>query len=810
MHPLLIALLSHVLDYRLDAVAFCLLALASGGFVNARLRRRAGAGLPRRTAFLSVGLVLIGVAAAEWSGVRVRTLLRGTVLGIAPTYAAEMERMGHAQIRLDTPQNDPRLRALIAAQKRWLSVNPVVSDIYTFRKNAAGETVLLVDSETDYNRDGRIEGEREQRTAIGEPYPHHQPGLELAFKGVSNLTDAIVLDRWGAWVSAFEPLRDATGKVEAVLGVDYPAIDWLSAIAWRRMSALLLIGALNAILLASSASLLLLRAEIERRKETEAALRGSAATLRSVIGAAGSAIFVLSQDGSILDMNREAARLYGLSEVQGCGRDFWDLHPHTHEAESLRTEIARVLQDGTTRSVEASVSARSEERKTILWNIARMGGDQEAPVRLIVIGQDITERAKLERELRESRDAAEAANRAKGEFLANMSHEIRTPMTAILGFSELLQEPGIPDAERLTAIQTIRRNGAFLLSLINDILDISKIESGKLAVERVAFSPCRLLAEVAALLRVRADSKGLSLVIECAPPIPEEIQTDPTRLRQVLVNLVANAIKFTETGTIRVVGSLVREDGREPRIRFDVHDTGIGMTEEQTQGLFQTFSQGDASMARRYGGSGMGLAISRRLCRMLGGDVELVSSTPGQGSHFRAEVGAGPLEGALMLDDPAQALTVASDTKTKSRNDLPKLTCRLLLAEDGPDNQVLIAHVLRRAGAQVEIAENGAVALRAALEARDRGQPFACILMDMQMPEMDGSQATRALRRAGYPGPIVALTAHAMAGDRERCIEAGCDDYVTKPIDRKKLILLMAEYAGLEGSRPGGAPSATD
>lgn len=210
-------------------------------------------------------------------------------------------------------------------------------------------------------------------------------------------------------------------------------------------------------------------------------------------------------------------------------------------------------------------------------------------------------------------------------------------------------------------------------------------------------------------------------------------------------------------------------------------------------------------MARRYGGSGMGLAISRRLCRMLGGDVELVSSAPGVGSQFRAEVDVGSLDGVALVDDPTRALAVVSEAleKTKAKDQLPRLAGRILLAEDGPDNQVLIAHVLRRAGAEVEIAENGALALRAALEARDRGQPFDCILMDMQMPEMDGYQATRALRRAGYPGPIVALTAHAMSGDRERCIEAGCDDYATKPIDRKQLILLVAEYSGLGG---GGIP----
>jgi CheY-like chemotaxis protein len=207
----------------------------------------------------------------------------------------------------------------------------------------------------------------------------------------------------------------------------------------------------------------------------------------------------------------------------------------------------------------------------------------------------------------------------------------------------------------------------------------------------------------------------------------------------------------------------------------------------------------------------MGLAISRRLCRMLGGEVELVRSAPGEGSHFRAEIATGSLEGVPMLEDPAQAMTVVSETreKSKSRDDLPRLTGRVLLAEDGPDNQVLIAHVLRRAGAEVQIAENGAVALRAALDARDCGRPFDCILMDMQMPEMDGYQATRALRRAGYPGPIVALTAHAMSGDRDRCIEAGCDDYATKPIDRKKLLLLVSEYVSPEAGRLDRPPATT-
>jgi len=801
LHPLPVSLLSQVLAYRLDAITFVLVALASGALVGVWLRRRAGQSLPRVQALLAVGLVASGVGLAEWSGERERSLLRSILQGLAPTYASELERMGHERITLETSERDPRYQQLLEAQKRWLRVNPVVSDIYTFRKRPDGTNVLVVDSETDYDHNGRFEGEREQRTAIGEPYLQHDPGLELALKGTPNFDDVIVSDRWGTWVSAFEPLHDANGRVEGVVGVDYPAADWAGAIAWRRLSILTLTGAVLAILLASGGSVLLLRAEIERRKETEAALRESETMFRSVVGTAGSAILVLSVHGTIQELNREAARLYGLTQEDATGKDFLSLHSGDVGVAELEAELRSVLGTGLTRSVETRTHADGPQSRTVLWNIARMDGGSGEPVGLIVTGQDISERALLEEQLRESRDAAEAASRAKGQFLANMSHEIRTPMTAILGFAETLQESGLPESEKLSAIQTIRRNGAFLLSLINDTLDISKIESGKMAVELVACSPCGLLAEVMSLLRVPADAKGLELVVDCKTPLPEQMLTDPTRLRQVLVNLVGNAIKFTEDGQVRVTISMVREEGSEPRIRFDVVDSGIGMSEAQSEGLFQAFMQADSSMARRYGGSGTGLAISSSLCRMLGGDVVLVSTTPGRGSHFRAEVSAGPLDGVAMVNDPDQAMAIIAEAaeKSKGKGDTPRLHARVLLAEDGPDNQVLISHILRKAGAQVEIAENGAVALRAALEARDAGQPFDCILMDMQMPELDGYQATRVLRRAGYPGPIVALTAHAMAGDRERCIEAGCDDYATKPIDRKKLIQLVAEYSEMGG-----------
>jgi len=400
--------------------------------------------------------------------------------------------------------------------------------------------------------------------------------------------------------------------------------------------------------------------------------------------------------------------------------------------------------------------------------------------------------------------AAEAATRAKSEFLANMSHEIRTPMTAILGFADvLLGEDGLEKAppERVNAFETIKRNGEYLLQLINDILDLSKIEAGKLEVERTACSPAKVLADVVSLMHVPADAKGLPVIVEYVGPIPESIQSDALRLRQILINLIANAIKFTETGSVRVVTRLVRGPDRSPRIQFDIADTGIGMTPRQMEKLFQPFTQGDGMVTKRFGGTGLGLSICRRLAEMLGGGVTL-TSTPNKGSTFSVTVETGPLEGVRLLDNPAlDAATAAAQTKPEAAADIA-LNGRILLAEDGPDNQRIIAFVLKKAGADVTLAENGRIACEKALAACDAGSPFGLILMDMQMPVMDGYEATRQLRQTGYNRPIVALTAHAMAGDDEKCRQAGCDDYLTKPIDRATFLALVARYANKPASSP--------
>ncbi len=393
---------------------------------------------------------------------------------------------------------------------------------------------------------------------------------------------------------------------------------------------------------------------------------------------------------------------------------------------------------------------------------------------------------------------AEAASQAKSEFLANMSHEIRTPMTAILGYTDLLVEEGdVAKAppSRINAVNTIRSNANHLLRIINDILDMSKIEAGKMSVERIKTSPPQIIEEVVALMKSRAVGKGLDLRVEYDGPIPEQITSDPTRLRQILVNLVGNAIKFTEVGSITIRTSLSTD---RRLLRLAVSDSGIGMTQEQRDVIakFESFTQADSSTTRKFGGSGLGLRISNALAQKLGGGIN-VKSQKGAGSTFTVSIDPGDLSGVKLLTSEEIARQVAEAKRAipkpeTAKDDKPLEDLRLLLAEDGPDNQRLISFLLRKAGAKVTVAENGRIAIE---KVNAAPEPFDVVLMDMQMPELDGYGATRRLRRENYSGPIIALTAHAMAEDRQKCLDAGCDEFASKPIDRKKLIALIVEYA---------------
>jgi signal transduction histidine kinase len=397
-------------------------------------------------------------------------------------------------------------------------------------------------------------------------------------------------------------------------------------------------------------------------------------------------------------------------------------------------------------------------------------------------------------ELTAARAAAEAANQAKTEFLANMSHEIRTPMTAILGYADVLHTGDLDEREQAEHIGTIRRNGEHLLTIINDILDLSRIEASRMRVETRPANIRAIVEEVTATMRGRAAAKGVSLDVEYVWPLPEIIQSDPVRIRQVLINLVGNAVKFTDQGLVRI--RVCCEAGAGP-LTLEITDTGAGMTADQIAALFRPFTQADTSLTRRHGGTGLGLTISRRLAQMLGGDIA-VSSTPGKGSVFTVHLATGPLEGVRMLHGREGSATPPVEPPCTAT---PALAGRILLVEDGVDNQRLLSFHLRKAGARVEIAPHGRAGIEAFDAARRRGEPFDLVLMDMQMPVMDGYDATRELRLQGVTTPIIALTAHAMSGDREKCLRAGCDDFNTKPIDRCVLIDLCAGWLSRQRAR---------
>jgi PAS domain S-box-containing protein len=383
--------------------------------------------------------------------------------------------------------------------------------------------------------------------------------------------------------------------------------------------------------------------------------------------------------------------------------------------------------------------------------------------------------------------SAQLASQAKSAFLANMSHEIRTPLTAIIGFAETLTDTRQTATERLVSVQSIAHNGRHLLQLINNILDVSKIESDKLEVERLPVSPLALVEEVRALLAPQAQAKGLALRIDYQFPLPASIDTDPVRIKQILLNLCSNAIKFTSAGGLHVRVACVRE---HERMQFEVRDSGIGLRHDQLARLFTAFSQADSSTTRRYGGTGLGLHLSRRLAELLGGDIA-VTSEPNVGSCFTLMVSTGSLAERQFLNEaplPAPAAISAAPQH---------LAGRVLLAEDNPDNQRLISMHVTQTGAEIVVAHNGLQAVELALR-----EPFDIILMDMQMPVMDGLEATRVLRGNGYTGSIVALTANAFREDRDACLAAGCNDFITKPIARDVLLRALATCLA-----PGAAPA---
>jgi len=491
--------------------------------------------------------------------------------------------------------------------------------------------------------------------------------------------------------------------------------------------------------------------DITDRKQEEQDLRETKNYLENLVNYASAPIIVWTPDLKITKFNHAFEHLTGRSAEEVLGKKLSILFPEENREQSL-LEIKRTLGGDYWESVEITILHKDGSVRAALWNSANIYAENGTTlIATIAQGMDITERKNSEETLRQAKKQAEVASEAKSQFLANMSHEIRTPLNAIIGFSEILLQEELAE-EQKGRLKTIYNSGKYLLCLINDILNLSSIEAGKINIEMKQCSLGQLIAKVESMMHPVAVEKGLTFEIRQKGDLPANIVTDATRLQQCLINLVNNAIKFTKQGHVYVNISLEDKDG-EPRIRFEVEDTGIGMMPEFQQKIFESFIQEDTGTSRKYGGMGLGLAISKRFAGFLGGELTFTSKK-GKDSVFSLVIPAGVDPAKQPLLDRQEIIDDIS--KAKQGN----FSGSILVAEDIETNQMLMKSLLNRVGLNVTIAENGAKAVNKAL-----GQKFDLIFMDIQMPQVNGYEATRTLRHKGIKTPIVALTAGAMEGD---------------------------------------------
>lgn len=545
-------------------------------------------------------------------------------------------------------------------------------------------------------------------------------------------------------------------------------------------------------------------------------------------------VAVTDAQGTILFANANFCRIAGYAASELVGSNHRILGSW-HHPKSFWKDMYRQVVSGRVWHGEVCNRSKCGEEYWADTTISAVRSEDGSIRQFIALGIDISERKRVECELLATKDelecaaceaadlnaelkencdklfeaksAAECATRAKSEFLANMSHEIRTPLSAIVGFAEILADEhdrGLTPAQRADYLRTICRQGKHLLGLINNILDLAKVESGKLSTERIQFDPATILDDTSQMLAHQAGAKGIEFRCESEPGVPDWIESDPTRLRQVLTNLVENAIKFTDCGfvEIRLRPCSITE---ERAIEFVVSDSGLGMDEPTMARIFRAFEQADTSTTRRYGGTGLGLRISKQLAIALGGDIR-VESVPGSGSVFTVRLPIQRSAPAAKERDTAQgsALRLSRPQRADGPAGAIALTgVRILLAEDGDENAVLITHHLKRAGAVVTRVVNGLEAVRALYgQDCDAEHPsgYDAVIMDMQMPVMDGYTAASVIRDRGANIPIIAATAHAMAEDRNKCLAAGCTDYVSKPINSAALLSAVREAVDQGGA----------
>ncbi len=517
---------------------------------------------------------------------------------------------------------------------------------------------------------------------------------------------------------------------------------------------------------------------------------------RSLADAIPHIIWRAKADGTFDYFNKGWTDYTGLTIEQSLGSGWQSVAVEEDLREFLKTWMA-AMSDGRSFETECRLINKKGEAR---WFWVRAVSETNFTGQVVAwIGTctDIHDRKEVELKLIEAEQQASAASVSKTNFLANMSHEIRTPMNAILGFTELMLDEEQTAEERNKWIHTVQRNGDQLLKIIDEILDISKVESGRLQIEKVDVDVEGVLEDIRSLLRLQALDKALDFRIDLDSSIPKMITSDPTRLRQILLNLIGNAIKFTTQGHVHVdvAWSARGELDLHGKMKFYISDSGVGINPAHANHLFQPFMQEDSATTRNFGGTGLGLALSRQLARAMGGDVTLVSSVPGQGSTFLVEVNADPVEGSPFIDSLSE--NIAQNDKDALYKNARKLSdMKILLVEDVEDNQALISHFLGTVGADVEFADNGREGVQAALD-----KNYDAVLMDIQMPVMDGYEATRRLRAQGYDKPIIALTAHALKEEMVKSMNAGCTYHLSKPVNFNQLIDVLTNIHRDKGHR---------